>query len=351
MVGSPRAYWRTAPFAEPMTEFTRLSAIYYAVFMDGQEVQAGHVFISYRHEDSASVDRLESRLVDAGIQVWRDKKDLWPGDHWRTGIRRAITDGTLVFLACFSSASLARPRSLQNEELSLAVEEMRLRPPDEPWLIPIRFDNCDIPDIDIGPGRTLRSVQRSDLFGDNADAQAARLVAAIKRILGQAPDPPPHRRRWPVVLTACGALIIAAGAVVAVRELTSSSPPRQSSSSAPKGSFVVPSLGATVGARKQLHASGTANIQPGHKLELFLQFGDQANYYAAGDPRTSIPLVKGRWHGEIYIGAAGTITLWLVDLPPHSVVLINKEVNYQNNGFPNITKLGKILASVQCTAK
>lgn len=320
------------------------------LFMDGQEVPAGHVFISYRHEDSASVDRLESRLLDAGIQVWRDKKDLWPGDHWRTVIRRAITDGTLVFLACFSSASLARPRSWQNEELSLAVEEMRLRPADEPWLIPIRFDNCDIPDIDIGAGRTLGSVQRSDLFGDNTDAQAARLVAAIKRILRQAPEAsPPPRRRWPVVV-ACGTLIIAAGAVAAVRELISPSPPRHSSSAA-KGSFGVPSLGATVGARKQLHASGTANIQPGHKLELFLQFGDQANYFAAGDPRTSVPLVKGRWHGEIYIGAAGTITLWLVDLPPNSVVLINKEVNYQNNGFPNITKLGKILASVQCTAK
>src|SRR5215470_15827025 len=82
--------------------------------MDGQDVPASHVFISYRHEDSVKVDWLQAVLEDAGIRVWRDKANLWPGDDWRVVIRRAISEGTLVFLACFSTASMARRQSWQN---------------------------------------------------------------------------------------------------------------------------------------------------------------------------------------------------------------------------------------------
>jgi TIR domain len=146
---------------------------------------AGHVFISYVREDSDRVDRLQRTLQAAGIPVWRDTVDLWPGEDWRVKIRRAITDSALVFIACFSRASLARGKSYQNEELTLAIEQLRLRNPDDPWLIPVRFDDCDIPDRDIGGGRMLTSIQRADLFGDRFDDGAARLAAAVRRILGQ----------------------------------------------------------------------------------------------------------------------------------------------------------------------
>jgi len=60
-------------------------------------------------------------------------------------------------------------------------------PPDEPWLIPVRFDECDIPDLDFGGGRPLASIQRADLFGEHSDEGATRLVAAILRLLGRGP--------------------------------------------------------------------------------------------------------------------------------------------------------------------
>jgi len=113
---------------------------------------------------------------------------LWPGEDWRTKIRSAITDNALVFIACFSHACLARGRSYQNEELTLAIEQLRLRRPDDPWLIPVRFDECNIPDRDIGGGRTLASIQRADLLGDHFNDGAARLVAAVLRILGEHSD-------------------------------------------------------------------------------------------------------------------------------------------------------------------
>lgn len=143
----------------------------------------GHVFISYVREDSLMVDRLQQILRAAGVRVWRDTANLWPGEDWRDNIRRAITEDALVFLACFSSRSLARRKTYQNEELNLAISEMRLRPPGRPWLIPVRFDDCDIPDFDIGRGRSLSSILYADLIGDRFEDGAARLTAAVLRIL------------------------------------------------------------------------------------------------------------------------------------------------------------------------
>jgi hypothetical protein len=153
--------------------------------MSGTSV--GHVFISYVREDSGSVDDLQHVLESAGISVWRDVADIWPGQDWRARIRSAISQDALAFIACFSRASVERQRSYQNEELMLAIDQLRLRQPDDPWLIPVRFDACEIPDRDLGGGRTLGSIQRADLFGDGARKESKRLVASIQWILGNSP--------------------------------------------------------------------------------------------------------------------------------------------------------------------
>jgi tetratricopeptide (TPR) repeat protein len=98
-------------------------------------------------------------------------------------IRRAITDDALVFIACFSNNSLSRNSSYQNRELMLAIEELSQRKPDDSWLIPVRFDDCLIPNWNIGGVRTLRSLHRVDLFGASRDAGLARLTTAVSRLL------------------------------------------------------------------------------------------------------------------------------------------------------------------------
>jgi len=143
----------------------------------------GHAFISYAREDAAQVNQLQRLLENAGIRVWRDTSELWPGQDWRFKIRNAITSDSLVFIACFSTGSISRSMRYQNEELVLAIEQLRLRSPEDPWLIPVRFDDCKIPDRDIGAGRTLTSLQRVDFFGDAADNNAKRLVTVIRRLL------------------------------------------------------------------------------------------------------------------------------------------------------------------------
>jgi WD40 repeat protein len=140
---------------------------------------SGHVFISYVREDSEKVDQLQHLLEAAGIPVWRDRSALWPGQDWKTKIRNAITNEALVFLACFSTRGAARSASYQREELVLAIEQLRLRRIDEGWLIPVRLDECQLPDLDLGAGRTLSSIQYVDVFGDSEVTGPARLIATI----------------------------------------------------------------------------------------------------------------------------------------------------------------------------
>ncbi len=46
-----------------------------------------------------------------------------------------------------------------NEELTVAIEELRLRPTDRAWFIPVLLDDCEVPDRSIGAGETLRTLQ------------------------------------------------------------------------------------------------------------------------------------------------------------------------------------------------
>lgn len=147
------------------------------------EAITGRVFVSYVREDSARVDWLCQELEAAGIPVWRDISQLWPGEDWRAVIRRAIRDDALAFLACFSHQSVRQDRTYQNEEILLAISEMRLRPPGRSWLIPVRFDDCQIPDRPIGGDQMLSDLQQADLFEDDCQQNADRLVEAIRRIL------------------------------------------------------------------------------------------------------------------------------------------------------------------------
>jgi hypothetical protein len=149
------------------------------------EGEAKHVFISYVREDAAAVDNLCAVLDAAQIPYWRDRTALGPGDAWRAKIRGAVREGSLVFLACFSDNSRAKDKSYMNEELTLAADEFRQMPPGRTWLIPVRFDDGDVPDWDLGAGRVLSDLNYSDLFGPEHMANAARLITTIHRLTGE----------------------------------------------------------------------------------------------------------------------------------------------------------------------
>lgn len=124
-----------------------------------------HVFISYVHENMVTVSRLCRGLESHGIKVWKDQQDLGPGVRWKQAIRKAIREGAF-FLACFSKEYYKRDQTYMNEELIIAIEELRQRPADRVWFIPIKLDECEVPDRYTGAGETLRDFQYADLSKD-----------------------------------------------------------------------------------------------------------------------------------------------------------------------------------------
>ena len=135
------------------------------------------IFISYVREDSAAVDRIAAELRSHGVDVWLDRNDLEVGDRWKEVIRNAIRYGD-YFLACFSPAYGRRSNTYMNEELLVAIEELRLRPRDRRWFLPITLGECIIPAYPIGPAETLKDIHHIDLGQD-----WKRGLASLVRVL------------------------------------------------------------------------------------------------------------------------------------------------------------------------
>lgn len=135
------------------------------------------VFISYVREDKELIDKLAADLASNAVEAWIDRRQLLPGYRWQDAIRRAIGEGDF-FIACFSSAYNARSKTYMNEELILAIEELRKRSSDRVWFIPIRLSPCQIPDRSIGAGETVNSLQSVDLF-DNWEEGISRILKVV----------------------------------------------------------------------------------------------------------------------------------------------------------------------------
>jgi DNA-binding NtrC family response regulator len=142
------------------------------------EDKAHFVFLSYSTEDSVIVDQLQKDLEAYGIKIWRDRDKLFPGMRWKPAIRKAVKDGT-IFIACFSKSSEDRSRSYMHEELNQAIEELRMRPKDRAWFIPVKLNECEIPDWDIGGGESFSDIQYLELFRD-WEKSIVTLVSVIK---------------------------------------------------------------------------------------------------------------------------------------------------------------------------
>lgn len=124
-----------------------------------------HVFLSYVRESADEIMRLARALERLGVEPWLDRTHLAPGTRWREAIREAIHSGAL-FVACFTRHSASREKSYMNEELTLAIDELRQRPTDRKWFIPVVLDGGQVPARSISAAETLRDLQWLDLSND-----------------------------------------------------------------------------------------------------------------------------------------------------------------------------------------
>jgi hypothetical protein len=140
-------------------------------------VSAPRVFVSYVQENRPVVVKLVHELRNASINVWFDQDALPPGVFWRDEIMAAVRRHD-YFIACFSVEYAARNRTFMNEELELAIDEVRRRS-ESPWFIPVLLSG-EIPDRQISAARSLRDIQYVDLVSSNWSAAIASLISILR---------------------------------------------------------------------------------------------------------------------------------------------------------------------------
>jgi hypothetical protein len=102
------------------------------------------LFFSYAREDQRKVTRVANRLYQDGFLTWLDRKDIRPGDTWKTRIKRGMesADYILIFL---SQASCKKTGYVQ-VEMKDAFEMSKRKPDGQRFIIPILLESCTPPD-------------------------------------------------------------------------------------------------------------------------------------------------------------------------------------------------------------
>ncbi|QUT05083.1 toll/interleukin-1 receptor domain-containing protein [Sphingobium phenoxybenzoativorans] len=123
-----------------------------------------HVFISYVMENAKLAAWVAEQLRANGLDPWFSQEPgrITPGDEWQRVLRTAIQEGG-YYLPIFTREWADRDRSVANQELMLAAEEARLRPPGRRWMLPIKADLEQLPPVDLGGGRQLSDIQYVDV--------------------------------------------------------------------------------------------------------------------------------------------------------------------------------------------
>ncbi len=134
------------------------------------------IFLAHASEDKPRARKLYDDLKARGFDPWLDAVDLMPGQIWKAEIPKAIRQAEM-FLACLSSRSIEK-RGYVQREFREALSAFAERPPGSIYLIPVRLDDCVVPDLDIPDlGLKLRDIQWVDLWEEGA---FDRLVATIE---------------------------------------------------------------------------------------------------------------------------------------------------------------------------
>ncbi|MFO7685108.1 MAG: tetratricopeptide repeat protein [Desulfobacterales bacterium] len=126
------------------------------------------VFLCHASEDKGRVREIWRKLKADGFSPWLDKEDLLPGQLWMEEIPRVIRSAAcmLVFL---STRSVAKRGYIQ-KEYKLALETLDEIPEGKIFLIPVRIDDCKIPD-------RFSGIHCCDLFVEDG---YERIVKAVR---------------------------------------------------------------------------------------------------------------------------------------------------------------------------
>lgn len=106
--------------------------------------ESPQIFLSYAREDRATVAEFYEKLAAAGFKPWMDVKDIPPDERWENSITRALREADFVLV--FLSEHATSKRGFIQKEIRSALETLKYALEDDIYLIPIRLDDCPIPE-------------------------------------------------------------------------------------------------------------------------------------------------------------------------------------------------------------
>lgn len=113
------------------------------------------VFLIHAHEDGKMVRKLYNHLRQDGMETWMDVENLMPGQDWKNEIHKAILNSDAV-IVCLTRAFNGQ-RGYRHQEVKLALRKTRALPKDDVFIIPVRLENCEMPE-------SLKHLHCVDLF-------------------------------------------------------------------------------------------------------------------------------------------------------------------------------------------
>lgn len=120
------------------------------------------VFISYARDDFKAAKEIYDELIsESDIEPWLDKKDVLPGQRWKSEIRKAINESR--FFIFIASENSIKKRSFVHKEIEIAFEILDELPKDHIFIIPVRLDECELPE-------RLNDIQFVDMFRNKTES-------------------------------------------------------------------------------------------------------------------------------------------------------------------------------------
>jgi hypothetical protein len=141
------------------------------------------IFLSYAREDEERVKKLYQKLVSAGFKPWMDKKDILPGEIWKSRIPQAIRESDF-FLACLSCNSVTKRGWIQRE-IKGALDIWQEKLDSDIYLIPARLEDCEVPE-------RLGDFQWVDLFEEDGWTRLMKAIQEGLKRRAQASKPVIH---------------------------------------------------------------------------------------------------------------------------------------------------------------
>ncbi len=139
--------------------------------------RSNRIFLCHASEDGSQAETIHRKLRSACLNPWIDKRDIPPAREWDTEIRNALAAARMVLVLV--SRRLISKSGYVQREIELALDTLRQMPPGSTFVIPVRLDDCLLPE-------SLGGLPHFDLFDETGfDA----LAEHIKTVLGLFTDP------------------------------------------------------------------------------------------------------------------------------------------------------------------